>query len=83
MTIRNGTEMIDLPKFGRAHGVLGAPPTRSRTIITDTSASRDVVAAPHKASIRVIPAEPLRDGAEAPVERGFTAATNGSWSEGV
>jgi DeoR family transcriptional regulator of aga operon len=75
--------VTDSSKFGRANGVLVAPLTCFRTVITDTGAPQDVVAALHQSGLRVVLAEPMGDGAEEPGERGSAAPTNGSWGQGV
>ncbi len=70
--------LIDSTKFGRANGVLVAPLTRFRTIITDTRAPQDVVAALRQSGLRVVLAEPLDDGVAEPGEREPAATAFGS-----
>jgi len=56
--------VTDSSKFGRANGVLVASLAQFRTVITDTAAPTDVVAALRRAGLQVILAEPIGGAAE-------------------
>jgi len=68
--------VTDSSKFGRANGILVAPLTSFRTIITDTGAPQDVIATLRQSGMQVILAEPLGNGASEPGERASEAVAS-------